>query len=814
MMERLVCIHAHFYQPPRENPWLESVELQDSAAPYHDWNERIAAECYAPTAFARLLGAGGRIERIVSNYSRISFNVGPTLLAWMKEKAPDVHNAIIEADRLSRERFSGHGSALAQCYNHMIMPLANPRDRRTQVLWGIRDFEHRFGRKPEGMWLPETAANDESLDALAEQGIRFTILSPFQAREVRPIGSHHWHDANHGRVDPHRPYLVRLPSGRKITVFFYDAYISKAVAFERLLDDGHRFAHRVLDSFDDDSQEPQLAHIATDGESYGHHHRHGEMALAFALNSIDSSPHARLTNYAEFLEQHPPKWEARIHQKSAWSCAHGVERWNSHCGCNSGGRPNWNQHWRAPLRHALDWLRDELAPRFASKASEYLKDPWKARDEYIEIILDRSSENLDAFFQRHGTREFDENERVTAIRLLEMQRHAMLMYTSCGWFFDEISGIETVQIIQYAARAIQLAQDLLGEDLEPEFLRKLENAKSNIREHRDGRRIYEKFVRPAIINREKVGAHYAVSSLFETYGEQARIYAFTVEQEDRRYFTAGHARLAAGRIKVRFEITKNFDTITYAVLHWGDHHLNCGVRYFQGLEAYEAMCREIKDAFDRADFSQIVRLMDQHFGESNYSLKSLFRDEQRRIVNQILTSTRDDVHNSFRFITDRYMPLLRFLGDISVPAPRSLEMAVHFVLSSDIRQQFESDKIDMERVRGLLEEAERDKVPLDAAALAYAMKGHLDRLSAGFEQTPMDLEQLRYFSQAAQLARDLPFEVNLWKIQNAYFRTLGSIYPDVLARAQAGSEAGREWVHIFRDLGDSLGFEPCELPPG
>jgi alpha-amylase/alpha-mannosidase (GH57 family) len=809
-MARYVCIHGHFYQPPRENPWLESVELQDSAYPYHDWNERITAQSYAPNATARLLGPNGRIERIVNNYSRISFNVGPTLLAWMKENAPDIHDAIIEADFLSRDRFSGHGSALAQCYNHLIMPLANARDRRTQVLWGIRDFEFRFGRKPEGMWLPETAADDETLDALAEQEILFTVLSPYQAREVRRAGDGQWHDASHGCIDPRRPYLVQLPSGRSIVVFFYDPHVSKAVAFEHLLDDGQRFANRLLDAFDADSPEDQLVHIATDGESYGHHHRHGEMALAFALHSIDARDDVKLTNYAEFLEKHPPTWEARIHQKSAWSCAHGVERWNGHCGCNSGGRSNWNQHWRRPLRQALDWLRDELAPKYESRAREFLKDPWLARDEYIDVILDRWPDNVARFFQRHGARELNEAERVTAMRLLEMQRHAMLMYTSCGWFFDEISGIETVQVIQYAARAIQLANDLLGEDFEPEFLRRLAQAKSNIREHRDGRTIYEKFVKPAIIDREKVGAHYAVSSLFETYPERARIYSFTIEQEDRRHYTAGHARLAIGRCKVIFEITRNHDTITYAVLHWGDHHLNCGVRHFQGIEAYETMAREIKEAFDRADFWQIVRLMDQHFGESNYSLKSLFRDEQRKIVNQILTSTRDEVYNSFRAVTDRYTPLMRFLADVGAPPPTALQTAAHFVLNSELRQQFESEKMDLERVRHLLAECERDKVPMNTEVLAYALKGHLDRVGVRFEKAPEDVDFLRYFTAVAQLARDIPFEVNLWKTQNGYFRMLGSIYPEMRRRAAEGDETARQALELFRALGDYLGFEVKE----
>ncbi|HVV69935.1 MAG TPA: DUF3536 domain-containing protein, partial [Verrucomicrobiae bacterium] len=389
-MEKFICIHGHFYQPPRENPWLETVELQDSASPYHDWNERIGAECYAPNTTARILDEEGRIARITSNYARISFNFGPTLLAWMKDKMPEIHEAIVESDRLSQQHYSGHGSAVAQVYNHMILPLANARDKYTQVLWGVRDFESRFGRAPEGMWLAETAADTPTLETLAELGIKFTILSPYQASRTREIGKRNFRDVGGGQIDPTRPYLMRLPSGKTITLFFYDGPVSQAVAFEGLLTSGERFAHRLMSAFNDRRDWDQLVHIATDGESYGHHHRQGEMALAYALQYIESRNLARLTNYGEYLEHHAPTREVQIHEKSSWSCVHGVGRWMTDCGCNSGGHAGWRQGWRTPLRQALDWLRDELAPLFESKGKELLRDPWDARNRYISIILDRS----------------------------------------------------------------------------------------------------------------------------------------------------------------------------------------------------------------------------------------------------------------------------------------------------------------------------------------------------------------------------------------------------------------------------------------
>ncbi|HEY3931552.1 MAG TPA: DUF3536 domain-containing protein [Verrucomicrobiae bacterium] len=803
-MEKFICIHGHFYQPPRENPWLEAVEMQDSASPYHDWNERITVECYAPNARARLLDGKGRIENIVSNYSRMSFNFGPTVLMWMKEKMPEIHDAIVDADKKSRERFSGHGSALAQVYNHMILPLANTRDKHTQVIWGIRDFESRFGRKPEGMWLAETAADNETLDVLAEHGIKFTVLSPFQANRVRPLnGNGDWQDVNGANIDPSMPYLVKLPSGHSIAVFFYDAPIAQAVAFENLLANGETFVARLFDGFDDGRDHDQLVHIATDGESYGHHFQYGDMALAFALNQIEKSDFAKLTVYAEFLEKHPPTHETEIHQGSAWSCPHGVERWKSDCGCNSGGHDGWNQQWRAPLRNAMDWLRDHLAPIFEMKAKEFLKDPWLARDEYISVILDRSPENLSKFFAQHATRELNEAEQITVLRLLEMQRHAMLMFTSCGWFFDEISGLETVQVIQYAARALQLAQELSSENFEPGFLEILEQAKSNIPENQNGRVIYEKFVKPAVMTREKVAAHYAVSSLFESYSEAARIYSFDVKQKDRQLFTAGNARLAIGRITVSFVVTKASDVLTYGVLYMGEHNLNCGVRYFQNGENYDALVQEIKSAFERADFPELIRMMDKHFGSANYSLKNLFRDEQYKVLNQILAATRDEIHNTYRLLTDRYAPLTHFLADIHAPPLNSLAPATEFVLNAELRKQFENGHLDAERVKSLLAEAKTASVPLENDMLAFAVKKHFDRLGDELFKSPEDADMLQRFTNSAALIQALPFGVNLWKAQNIYDQLVAKILPEMKNRSD---EKSRAWTEKFLTLGEQLGF--------
>jgi alpha-amylase/alpha-mannosidase (GH57 family) len=803
-MERYICIHGHFYQPPRENPWLETVELQDSAAPYHDWNERIAAECYTPNANARLLDGQNRITDIVNNYARISFNFGPTLLAWIKDKAPDLHSAIAEADRQSAERFSGHGNALAQVYNHVIMPLANTRDKHTQVIWGIRDFESRFGRKPEGMWLAETAADNATLEILASHGIKFAVLSPYQAARTRKLGvGGPWKDVNGARIDPSRAYLCRLPSRRRITLFFYDAPLSQAVAFERLLISGERFAQRLLDGFNERRGWNQLVHVATDGESYGHHHRYGEMALAYALKHIEDNQLAKLTNYGEFLERHPPTHEVQIHEASAWSCAHGVGRWKENCGCNS-GRAGWHQHWRAPLREALDWLRDALAPRFEAKARELLRDPWAARDDYINVILNRAPEVRQAFYERHATHELTEEERVTVLQLMELQRHAMLMYTSCGWFFDELSGLETVQVIQYAARAIQLARNVLDEDFEPGFLERLERAPSNIAEHRNGRCVYEKFVKPAMIDWEQVVAHYAVSSVFHTYGDTTKIFLYDFHENERQFVTVGKARLALGRTKVEFEITHQSEELAYAVLYMGEHNLTGAVKRFDTIDEFEAVAKEVREEFERGDFPATIRLIDRHFGPSSYSLRSLFKDEQRRILNEIMAATRDDLENRFRLITERYAALMKFLEDIHMPLPHALQTAADYVLQLDIERLFANGLVDLERLRVLTSQAAQRN--LLGAEFSYAVKRKLEFMFERFAASPEDITLLKNLAGLAAIVVPIPVGLNLARAQNIYFAMLRERLPQLRARTSAGDQQAREWLAQFLALGASLQF--------
>lgn len=799
-MERHVCIHCHFYQPPRENPWLEAVELQDSAYPFHDWNERITAECYAANTASRVLDSFNRIVRIVNNYSRISFNVGPTLLSWMEVNTPQIYGAIIEADVRSRELFSGHGSAIAQVYNHMILPLANRRDKETQVRWGIRDFEKRFGRFPEGMWLAETAVDTESLEVLAENGIKFTVLAPHQARQVRR-SERPWRNVEGAKIDPKPAYLRRLPSGREINLFFYDGPISRAVAFEKLLNSGETLANRILSGFTE-QRRPQLMHIATDGETYGHHHAHGDMALAYALEHIENNHLAKVTNYGEFLEKHPPTHEVEIVENTSWSCAHGVERWRSDCGCNS-GREGWNQKWREPLRNALDWLREDVKEPFEAVGRELIKDPWAARNEYIDLVLDRAPENVDAFLTKHAVRELNADEQVRFLKLLEMQRHAMLMYTSCGWFFDELSGIETVQVMQYAARAIQLAQDLVGDHREQHFMERLAAAPSNIAELQNGAEIYKRFVQPAKLDLVGVGAHFAISSLFEGFPERSSIYSYDVQVSDSRVSQSGRSRLAIGRAQVQSRITRSLADLSFGVLHIGDNQLVAGVRHFRGNEEYEQLIAETENAFSSADIPETIRALDRNFQGTSYSLRSLFRDQQRRIVRNILGSFVEEAESSYTQIYEHHAALIRFLRDMRMPLPPVMLVTAEFVLNRLLRRAFEDEQLDFGRIAALLETANRDGISLDSAGLAYALRRRLDVMADALAANPLDRVVLERTNDALSIVRQLPFEVNLWKIQNVYYGLLNTIYRERLSRDH---EEARQWAALFRSLAEKMGI--------
>ena len=786
---RYLCIHGHFYQPPRENAWLEAIEQQDSAYPYHDWNERITAECYAPNGASRILDSEQHIVKIVNNYAGINFNFGPTLLSWLAEKAPETYRDILTADRLSAQRFSGHGSAMAQCYNHMIMPLANSRDKLTQVFWGIQDFRYRFGREPEGMWLPETAADLETLNLLAQHGIRYIVLAPSQAKSMDG------QDVSGDRIDPTRAYKLTLESGRSIGVFFYDGPIARAVAFEGLLNNGEQFATRLLTAFSDQRSWPQLAHIATDGETYGHHHRFGDMALSYTLDYIESKGLAKITNYAEYLQSYPPEHEVEILEDTAWSCVHGVGRWNTNCGCNSGGHGDWNQEWRAPLRAALDWLRDEVAPLYEKTAARYLKDPWEARNGYIDVILDRSPESLERFASAHFRRKnLGRADRVTVWKLLELQRHAMLMYTSCGWFFDELSGIETVQVIQYAGRVVQLAQELFGDAIEQRFLEKLALAKSNIPEHKDGANIYMKFVKPAMVDLLKLGAHYAISSLFEEFPENTTIFSYSVDSKDYRIKRSGKMRLAFGKARFTSRITQESDMLMFGVIHFGDHNVHGGVSVFTNDEEYRELVKTVRDAFTRSDVPDTIHLIDQSFRGHTYSLRNLFRDQQRKVVNEILKPTLRSIEGAYRQLYDNQAPLLRFMRDCFIPVPNSMKITAEVALNGMLRRALESGELNLELIQSLLEDVRMAGAALDEATLEMTLRRNLEGSAQRFFENPLEFGHLRSLREQVAAAKSLPLQLVLWSLQNFCYDVLEKVYPEMQEKGET------EWTEEFKQL--------------
>ncbi|MCI4625195.1 MAG: DUF3536 domain-containing protein [Candidatus Magnetoovum sp. WYHC-5] len=803
-MNKYICIHGHFYQPPRENPWLEEVELQDSAYPYHDWNERITAECYAPHTVSRILGQDGNIIDMVSNYSKISFNFGPTLLSWFERHSRQTHDKIVEADKLSMQRFSGHGSAIAQVYNHIIMPLASTRDKYTQVKWGIADFQKRFNRAPEGMWLAETAVNLDTLEVLADHNIKFTILAPRQASRVRKLPqaytnelnnnneyNNEWQDVSDGRIDPSTTYLCNLPSGKTITLFFYDGPISQGIAFDGMLKSGEAFAKRLIGAFNDERQQAQLVHIANDGETYGHHHHKGDMALAYCLYLIEQADDITLTNYGEFLEKHPPVYEVEIFDNSSWSCIHGVGRWMENCGCHTGMHHDWHQHWRAPLRMALDWLRDSMTPFYEAELSNLSIDPWQARDAYIDVILDRSEESINAFFEKYAKRQLNKDEKTRAIKLLELQRNAMLMYTSCAWFFDEISGIETVQVMNYAARVIQYHEELTGFSVEEQFLEKLQTAPSNLFEN--GAKVYDMFVRPSKLDMFRVGAHYAISSLFEQYKEESTIFCFSFKRQDYTYKEAGKIKLAIGIAKITSNITKEEKDIMFAVFHLGDHNINCGIINCPHYEHFVYVKMELEYAFEHGHIPKVIELISIHFGNHPYTLWHLFKDEQRKALDMTLETTYEYINSSYKQIYDNNYPIMSFLKGLNIPIPEAISTACSYTVKKELVDTLKAKVLDIERLQKVVKEVQRWNIDIDRAQVNFISVSLIDYLMESLQKQSDYIDLFYKIIQTIELLKTISIEPNLWHAQNIFY--------------SLRKHKDNIWIEAFNKLGECLGVK-------
>jgi len=693
---------------------------------------------------------------------------------------------------------------MAQVYNHMIMPLANTRDKRTQIVWGMRDFEYRYGRKPEGMWLAEAAVDLESLDIMAEYGILFTVLAPHQARRAKKLSQvRPWGPADEEDVDLRRPYLCKLPSGRTIAIFFYDGPIARAVAFEGLLHNGEALANRILGAFDRKDPADQLVHIATDGESYGHHHKFGDMALAYALQYIEQKDRARLTVYGEYLADHPPEYEVEIVENSSWSCIHGIERWRDNCGCNSGGKPGWHQEWRGPLRQALDFLRDRAAKIYAREMAAYAVDPWAIRDAYIDVVLDRSRYSTDRFLFRHFGRELPFEEKNRVLRCLEVQRNALLMYTSCGWFFDDISGIETVQIIKYAARVLQLVRRVSDEDLELAFLELLGKARSNVPEASSGARIYKTSVEPSIVDILRVGAHYAMSSLYENFGKEARLYCFTVRRKAYERMAVGKLTLVIGRAEIVSEVTWTSFDVHFALMHLGDQNFICGVDYYRDDALFARMRRDVAGVFNEGDIPGAIGAVSRYFGAKNYSLWHLFKQEQQVILERIFADTMHEVEASFRHIYDDHLSLIRMLSEHNIFLPKTLAGVAEFVLNRDLTRLLEDEDVAIERLERLVEESRRWPFKRDKEKIDFLASGKVNAIMLRFARDPEDVVFLEQGVLVVNLLLELGLEIDFWKAQNIFYGLAQTILPLKRTLAVQDEAAGR-WVRAFFSFADIL----------
>lgn len=809
--EIFLTIHGHFYQPPRENPWLEAVELQDSASPFHDWNQRINGECYNPNSVSKIVDSRNRILDVVNNYEYMSFNFGPTLLSWMEEFAPLAYERIIKADINSVQEHDGHGNAIAQVYNHMIMPLASEKDKQTQTIWGIKDFESRFGRKPEGIWLAETAVDDETLKVLIENDIKYTILSPYQALKFRKIGDRDWADASWGNIDPARAYRYYLKSSpdKYIDLFFYDGAISKSVAFDEILKDGNKFVRRLREGASDGRDYCQLVNIATDGESYGHHTKFGDMALSYVLRVRAKEEGFTIVNYAQYLEKCPSEYEVDIKQSSSWSCFHGVGRWKEDCGCSTGGHPGWNQKWRKPLRDALDYLRDELVTIFEKEGKKYFKKPWDARNNYISVILDRSEMVIKNFQKENFVADLSEEQRVKAMELLEIQRQAMLMYTSCGWFFSEISGIETTQIMKYAARAMQLAQNFSKKDIEKHFLEILNEAKSNFPEFGTGKDIFEKFVKPSIVTTKQIASLWAVSSLYEDFEDEEDVYCYKIKKQSYKKVQKGTSKLVIGHIEIQSKVTLQKSNMMFALVQYSGGDFHCAIKEFSDENEYTNIQKELFRIFMLSPLTEIIRALDEYFGREYYTLKDIFIEERRKILQIMLKGKMQKFAQMYQEMYTDGKSSIYHMQSLGLSIPDEFKISAGYTLS----KQFNDLVIDSKGLldNNLVQQAidinfetkkigiEIDKTPTNNI-FSQKISQNISRLAQGLE-----IQQAEATLEVFDNIEKLELSVDIAEAQNIYynriFHELGDIIDNI---KKSDKSADKKLVLTLMEIGQKL----------
>jgi alpha-amylase/alpha-mannosidase (GH57 family) len=674
-----LAVHGHFYQPPRENPWTEVVAAEPSAAPRHDWNERITEESYRPNGWARIVDERGRVVALVNNYAHLSFNVGPTLLSWLDEHAPDVLARMVDGDRQG-------GGGVAQAYNHMILPLANERDVRTQVRWGLADFRHRFGRDADGIWLPETAVDDAVLRVLAEEGLRFTILAPTQAARVRPLPTgllgheEPWTDVGDGGVDTRRGYRWCDPHDPDVQVdlVFYDGALSHDLAFGLGSLTAEALAARAREVAGDGG----LVCIATDGETFGHHHTYAERTLAYALPVAAARAGLDVSTVGAWLRDHPPMWQADV-KRSAWSCAHGVGRWSTDCGCSTGGALGADQRWREPLRHALDLLRDAGAEVFERRGGKVLHDPWAARDAYVDVLL--GARPVDDFAHEHVC-----GDLVEALTLLEQQRHALLMYTSCAWFFWDLAGLETVQCLRYAARAMDLLAEVGEVPPVDAFLEVLGRAESNQPGEGNGRDVWHRHVEPARVTPERVAAHLAMADVLEGERPTGPVAIWDVVEADHRRIERGPITACTGVLTLLHRRTQRVTRHAYAAAHLGGLEVSAAVRPAQPERDADDV-RSVIEAVDRGErITGVLRLVADRFGPAEFGLESTMPDAAEQIVASAAQSVADRFGAAFIRLSEDHRAVFGSLVAAGYPLPQELRVPAELALDRRLEAEIEA----------------------------------------------------------------------------------------------------------------------------
>jgi len=776
-----LIIHGHFYQPPREEPWTDEIDRQPSAFPFHDWNERINKECYAANAASRVLDEKGRILDIINNYEKISFNFGPTLIKWLKKKAPFTYERIIEADRTSRKENNGHGNAIAQVYNHIIMPLASNRDQITEIEWGIRSFQKDFGRTPEGLWLPETAINDIVAEHLISFGIKFIILSPTQAKEIKHIKEEHWKDVSNGTIDPSQPYLLQEKNG-SIAVFFYYPKLAHKISFEHLLQNVEFLRQEIL-SYRIDNRPNFLVHTATDGESYGHHEPFGDMCLARLIYENKARKDFIFTNYGNFLEMNPPQYLVRLKKGddgigTSWSCVHGVGRWYKDCGCSTGGKPEWNQKWRTPLREAFDLLRDSLHEFYEKQASSCFKDVWHARNEYIKVIL---AEN--ANYREIARKEFlkeclIKNEceiNITKLmKIMEALHNALLMYTSCGWFFSDISGIETTQNLKYALRVFELSKDFLPEETKRNFLNILSRAKSNIPENKDGKWIFEN-IEKSCVKEEKIIFEYFLSIVL-------RNHKICLTLKEQVYNHLVNYSISTRLKKRDWFIYKTFVKITdlttleekQFIAYLLTHGENC--HFFIKRKDSNIDFSEIDKDIEREKIESLLKIFHGKFGE-DYQLKDLSHDGKEFVLKKIFKNPMKELHRNInkakRKIED-YITILNLYHELDVLLPENDWAAIKELFNDFIIEELKKlDKKDFSEqsfhlLSRMIKTAKSSNMKIDYQdILAYLRNYVLNRMNEAIIK--LNIKELNHLEKLIDFTNLAGIDFEKYEIQNLLY---------------------------------------------